>query len=119
MIVQEAEGKKEARLSQVHKFENERLVLLQKLLPALPTAVFSGFGISYISSDISHSPQSAVSEFSYLLQYLVNKEVDLVRGEDAECGKPPKKCLHYPMANHQRNLVSLRKVTIHCTNQHE
>ena len=39
--------------------------------------------------------------------------------EDAECGKSPKKCLHYPMANHQRNWVSLRKVTIHCTNQYK
>ena len=31
MSVQEAEGKKKARLSQIHRFESECLVLLQKL----------------------------------------------------------------------------------------
>ena len=51
-----------------------------------PTFVFSATYFktcwnpcSYISSDIANSSQSAVSKFSYLLQYLVNKEVTRLR----------------------------------------
>ena len=83
MSVQEAEGKKKARLSQIHRFESECLVLLQKLSSKMhercPLQHSVVLEFSYVSSEIANSPQSAVSELSYLLQYLVNKEVEVTR----------------------------------------
>ena len=76
--MQEAEGKKKARLSQVYKSESGCLVLLQKLSSKMQYSMVLE-SRTVCPSEIANNPQSAVSECSYVLQCLVNKELEVAR----------------------------------------
>ena len=56
--------------------------LSSKMLKHCPTAVFSGFEISYLPASETYGPNSPQSECSYLLQHLITKKLKSPDSDD-------------------------------------